>query len=264
MSSDSNEDILSLQRIQNRLYSTSNQELPSLLTKLLPKLLPLANKEELRNATIGVISDCIRRIKSSKCIIDLEPLISSCIHPNLMPFACNFSFTLIDITLPFILEQSVEISKSSLATIEAISAMDKRNKDITSSLVHAIGLFEEFSVQSNSLCFYIMKLLDYLPNAINQLSAKDNGSFDLQKIKDILGNYAVDVSLLYRSLSIEGNAVVGSIQPGLSTMHIDRLTAKMKSWSLPFINDLKLKLINFIPMNIFHAHHSVLISIICK
>lgn len=262
---DSTEEILSLQRIQNRLQSTSNHELPSLLSKLLPNLLPLANKEGLRNATVSVISDCIRRIKSSKCIIDLVPIITACINPALLPFACNFSFTLIDIVLPFILEQSTVVSIKESTEMNLTAALYDSNKALTQAIVCAIGLFEEFTIQSNSLCFYILQLLDYLPSAMDQLTRKLDSSVDLKKIKDVIGNCAIDVCLLYRSLSVDGNAIIGSIQPGLSSLHIDRLNIRMKSMPLPFLNDLKLKLLSFVPFTyIFHPHHAVLLSIICK
>ena len=76
-------DIQSLQRVRHRLQSTNTDQLPNILEELLPKLVPLANKPHLRDATITVISDCVKRIKATKCVFNINPLIFVCFHPNM-------------------------------------------------------------------------------------------------------------------------------------------------------------------------------------
>jgi len=79
-----------------------------------------------------------------------------------------------------------------------------------------------------------------------------------------LGDYLLDVSLLQRPLSVEGSAIVGSVQPGLSASRVERLTCKRKTWPMESINKLKLSLIELVPDQVLLTSQSVLLSIICS
>ena len=56
-------DLAALERIYERVTTTSNEDLSSVLNKLLPKLVPLMNQELLRPTVLKVLSNITKRVK---------------------------------------------------------------------------------------------------------------------------------------------------------------------------------------------------------
>ena len=244
-------EIQSLQRVRHRLQSTLSEQLPSILEELLPKLVPLANKPHLLEPTITVISDCVKRIKVTKCAFNLNPLIAECFHPSMLPYACNFAIMLVDVVLPF--------------NLESASYCDNRGQrmETTVLLLRCLESFEAFSLQSNTVCFYLLFHIDCLSSALSVMSMGGRESCGATA-RCVLGDYLLDLSLLQRALSVEGSAIVGSVQPGLSASRVDRLTCKRKTWSMESINKLKLSFIELVPDKVMLSSQSVLLSILCS
>ena len=244
-------EIQSLQRVRHRLQSTLSEQLPSILEELLPKLVPLANKPHLLEPTITVISDCVKRIKATKCAFNLNPLIAECFHPSMLPYACNFAIMLVDVVLPF--------------NLESASYCDNRGQrtETTVLLLRCLESFEAFSLQSNTMCFYLLFHIDCLSSALSVMSTGGRESC-VATARCVLGDYLLDLSLLQRALSVEGSAIVGSVQPGLSASRVDRLTCKRKTWPMESINKLKLSFIELVPDKVMLSSQSVLLSILCS
>lgn len=244
-------EIQSLQRVRHRLQSTLSEQLPSILEELLPKLVPLANKPHLLEPTITVISDCVKRIKATKCGFNLNPLIAECFHPSMLPYACNFAIMLVDVVLPF--------------NLESASYCDNRGQrmETTVLLLRCLESFEAFSLQSNTVCFYLIFHIDCLLSALSVMSMGGRESC-VATARCVLGDYLLDLSLLQRALSVEGSAIVGSVQPGLSASRVDRLTCKRKTWPMESINKLKLSFIELVPDKVMLSSQSVLLSILCS
>ena len=244
-------EIQSLQRVRHRLQSTLSEQLPSILEELLPKLVPLANKPHLLEPTITVISDCVKRIKATKCAFNLNPLIAECFHPSMLPYACNFAIMLVDVVLPF--------------NLESASYCDNRGQrtETTVLLLRCLESFEAFSLQSNTVCYYLLFHIDCLSSALSVMSTGGRESC-VATARCVLGDYFLDLSLLQRALSVEGSAIVGSVQPGLSATRVDRLTCKRKTWPMESINKLKLSFIELVPDKVMLSSQSVLLSILCS
>jgi len=244
-------EIQSLQRVRHRLQSTLSEQLPSILEELLPKLVPLANKPHLLEPTITVISDCVKRIKATKCAFNLNPLIAECFHPSMLPYACNFAIMLVDVVLPF--------------NLESASYCDNRGQrmETTVLLLRCLESFEAFSLQSNTVCYYLLFHIDCLSSALSVMSTGGRESC-VATARCVLGDYFLDLSLLQRALSVEGSAIVGSVQPGLSASRVDRLTCKRKTWPMESINKLKFSFIELVPDKVMLSSQSVLLSILCS
>ena len=69
-------DVAALQRIFDRLAATPNDELAKVLETLLPKLIPLINKDELRQQLLLIFQSCLKRIKPLKTLLPVDKLIA--------------------------------------------------------------------------------------------------------------------------------------------------------------------------------------------
>ena len=62
-SSTASGDLAALERIYERVTTTSNDDLSGVLNKLLPKLVPLMNKDLLRPTVLKVLSNVTKRVR---------------------------------------------------------------------------------------------------------------------------------------------------------------------------------------------------------
>ena len=176
-------DLASLQRVLDRLLSTKSEDLSKVLSLLIPRLLPLLNQNELRATVLKIISEALKRIKSSKCSLDLVGVVEL-IKPSMLPFACNFAIAFVDAAIDF-----------------SITGVKEENEKLAQSLLHSISLFQQFSPQSDSVACHILKVLPAVPAAIDNIKQQDNtdkqsSSIEwLEQARHILGDILMDVAL---------------------------------------------------------------------
>lgn len=234
-------ELASLQRIHERIQSARNEELASMLTLLLPRLIILTNQEALRIKAMAVLSECMKRIKLAALPIDTTKLLDL-VRTQFLPFAPNLAITFVDITL--------EHSKA-ITDVQNAAAM----------LIAALPQFDAFTNASNSLCFYA--LLHFSIGIAKHFETQQSPvNLQEQSFQTILGDFALDICFLQRPQLAADVAAVGSVQPGLSVTRLDRLVTKKKSWSASDLKSIKLIMINLIASKVFLPHHAVLISVI--
>ena len=132
------EQLASLARIQDRLASTSNEDLSSVLCTLLPQIIPLSNTDELRGALLNIFQSCLKRIKPLKSILPIDELLLL-VRKDMLPYACNFAVAFIDASIAFYPKEC-----------------------FGNSLVNVLGSicdFPSFSAQSNALCYYSLHFI---------------------------------------------------------------------------------------------------------
>ena len=226
-------ELASLQRISNRLTSTSNDDLEKVLQVLLPKLLPLSNNEALRDKqVVPILMNILRRIKPLETPLPLQSLISL-IQPEMMPFCCNLTMVFIDATIKW---HPAELWR-----------------DCTQPLMHNLHRFKNFSPQSNSLCFYSLSCISSM--SLQAAHQKE------PNVQSILGDWFLDLSIAQPGI-IKGSA--GSIQPGLSADRLARLTTKKTEWNILDMKHCKLELIHSISKQWLPTECAVAIAIICS
>lgn len=269
---DKEKDVAALRRVRDRLHSTTNEQLGSVLDLLLPKLLPLANDTELQKDVLEVVNECLRRLKNGQQTISLVALFKL-IRKELLPLACNLAITFIDVVLD-----------GRVSTIT-------NSVEAANELVESLIVFEPLSFQSNCLCYYAYRTLTMvitvLSNSATLLNSYSNsysdsisegnndrnkssnsvsaatelGSRVRQRASSILGDYLLDIALLRRA--VVTSDAVGSVQPGLSGERVKRLTAKKTSWDLDTVKSVKLLLLDLLPRSTLPPFLSVAISIAC-
>lgn len=206
-------ELASLQRINDRLISTSNEDLQRVLANLLPKLLPLSNNDDLRDKqVIPIFMQVLKRIKLLETILPLRDLVSL-IRPDMLPFCCNLSMMFIDAAKKW--HPAEQWSECAVP------------------LVFGLGEFKSFSSQSNALCFYSLSCL----GSISTLMTSEPES----SARSVLADWLLDLSLAQPGI-VKDSA--GSIQPGLSAERLARLTAKKSVWSVLDMKQYKLDLIS--------------------
>lgn len=234
-------ELASLQRIHERIQSTKNEDLGTLLTLLIPRLVLLTNQEALRVKSMSVLSECMKRIKLAIIPLNISKLID-CVQAQHLPFAPNLAITFIDI--------AVEHSKALTNAKEAVE-----------SLSIALPQFDAFTNASNSLCSYA--LLHFSDGVYKHFESMPVSELAKQRpFQSVLGDFALDICFLQRTLLAGEISAVGSVQPGLSVSRLERLISKRKSWTAADLKAIKLALINLIPSRAFLAHHTVLISVV--
>ena len=91
------DELASLDRLDDRIVSTSNERLSGILKVLLPKLVLLVNKEELRERVMRMFGSILKRIRNlPECEVPLDALFAL-IRREHQPFACNFAMTFVDV-----------------------------------------------------------------------------------------------------------------------------------------------------------------------
>lgn len=256
MSSDSssipNNEKDQFKRIQNRLETTSNDKLESVINSLLPKIIPMLQggssivdglKQETMDTHIMPILDiAYERILSVQDIkLPVLELLQLIQFKN-AKIVCDTSIKFVDIV--------VTNQNCRLHSTEYINDMCRV---IVSSLIE----FPVNSFQSHSLCYYAYKLLDKcvdicmmskattdtpLPPSLSSLPVPSTAISltSITAITSVLGDWFFDLSLLQNVVIKDA---VGSITPGLSVDRLNRMTCKRTQWNLVDIKSLKLSLI---------------------
>lgn len=224
-------ELASLQRINDRLISTSNEDLQRVLEALLPKLLPLSNNEELREKqVVPILMHILRRIKPLETRLPLQALISL-VRPDMLPFCCNLSMVFIDAAKKWHPSECW--------------------KECSLPLMNGLQRFLPFSPQSNALCYYSLScigplsttIIPILPTSENipgNNPSSPSGNITENNARNVLGDWFLDFSLAQPGI-IKGSA--GSIQPGLSAERLARLTTKKNEWNNVDMKGYKLELI---------------------
>eukprot|EP00596_Hydrurales_sp_CCMP1899_P007332 CAMPEP_0119054776 /NCGR_PEP_ID=MMETSP1177-20130426/75301_1 /TAXON_ID=2985 /ORGANISM="Ochromonas sp, Strain CCMP1899" /LENGTH=195 /DNA_ID=CAMNT_0007035139 /DNA_START=136 /DNA_END=720 /DNA_ORIENTATION=+ len=190
-------ELQSLQRISDRLVSTSNDDLQRVLEGLLPKLLPMSNNAALRDKqVIPILTHILRRIKLLKIVLPIDKLISL-LRPDMLPFCCNLTVAFIDAAIQYQPSESW--------------------KACAQQLISVFNGFPLFSSQSNALCYYSLFCIE---------SLSMDTSIDIET-KNSLGDFFMDLALAQPGI-IQNSA--GSVQPGLSAERLARLVAKKSEW----------------------------------
>lgn len=199
-----NTDLQAVERIYERLSITSNETLSSVLTKLLPSLLPLMNREPLRPVILKILSNVTKRVKLLGTKLPCSDLIKL-VHSDLKPFACNFAIVMVDISL--------------------LNETDESRVDCAVSLVETIlrGTADvSFSPLENALVSYSSFLVDELAQVLLR-------HCDHTPATHILCDWFLDVAL-YQEKNIASQSSVNSIiTPGISSRRLARLREKNDS-----------------------------------
>lgn len=200
------------------------QQLPQILEKLLPGLLPLANKEELRPQVLVIVSNLVRRIRALQTQLPCPALLTKLVQPEMMPFACNITLTLLDIALPH--EPTTRRQQCAEAVFSSVAAF---YPTITTK-PHKV-----FCMQLDALLNYALELLPDVPAAITSsvqllvtvyqhLGALSCSSRPTSVAPPhplaLFWDFLLDLSLAQAPL-IAG--ALGSVQPGLSQQRVQRL-----------------------------------------
>ena len=210
MASSTKTELASLDRLQDRIDSASNEKLQELLRYAVPALVKLVNEDELRARVFKMFGPLLKRLKNlTTCNLPLEALVAL-VRQEHQPYACNFSMTFLDVAWVRQQDKSVEL---------------------TVALLDSILEWPLYSPQSNALLAYTWQVIPHLPAALalhreRHLSANIAGpSVDgTADLKHILSDYLLDLCLVHSKQIKRGTA--GSVLPGLSDERVIRLTAK--------------------------------------
>jgi len=220
MSSSDEQDLMAVDRIFERLSMTSNEELSAVLNKLLPKLLPLMNREALRPTIFKILSNVTKRVKllgTKLPCADMIPLI----HSDLKPFASNFAIVMVDIGL---------MSETESSRVDcAISLLDTLQRSTEPM----------FSTLENSLVAYSSVL-------IHELAQVSLARGPISSATHALCDWFLDVAL-YQTKSAAVSAISGTqnafIFPGISSRRLERLREKNESPLRLRAGEVKLRLV---------------------
>lgn len=225
-------DVEVIKRMNDRIISTPDDKILAILDKLLPGLLPLTNQTHLRDECLKLIAQVIKRVKQLQLPLQCDVLIGKLISPEYLPFCSNITLSLVDVAIKYQHPDAlVNCLSSSLQAIEKF------------------GIVINF--QTNSLCYYILEYIEYLPVALPLSNVSET-------TKRFVYSLLFDIFLLNRSIQKEG---IGSLQPGLKQARINRLCAKKAEWSLEQINSMKAKIMKLINQNWVHPTYVLLYSL---
>jgi hypothetical protein len=251
-------DLASLQRVNDRLVSTKNEELASVLTLLLPKLIPMADDTDLNEAVSNIVNITVKpRLGMIVNLIGLSDIISL-IQPDSQK------------------QKSTSLALSFLDEVIDTHISDEKDTQCVISLVKVLPTFELFSSQSNAICYYLIHFLNVIPQVLNNMDTTLVSIIEKAKAQSILGDFLLDVMLLSSSASaanpstlqssvaveIATTSVASAIQPGLSAARISRLTARRPQlYSHSELKTLKLRIIDSLPLNYLPPGYSVAIAV---
>jgi hypothetical protein len=203
-SSTDDTDLQAVERIYERLSITSNETLSSVLSKLLPSLLPLMNREPLRPAILKILSNVTKRVKLLGTKLPCSDLIKL-VHSDLKPFACNFAIVMVDISL--------------------LNETDESRVDCAVSLVETIlrnNADAFFSPLENALVSYSSFLVDELAEVLLRHA-------DHTPAQHILCDWLLDVTLFQEKSIVSQSSTSSIITPGISSRRLARLREKNES-----------------------------------
>jgi hypothetical protein len=188
-----------LTRLFHRIQEARNHELPSVLSSILPKVLPLTNQEGIRSDGIKLITEALRRAKLANTELKLEVFLDS-LHVRNAPFGCNFAIAFMDALIEL-----------NCITDADVSAVGKLLENLIS--------FERFTYQSNSLCYYLLQNCSLVFEALATYSQEEQ-----QKMIELLYDYFLDVLMLKAS-----DLGKPSVPLGLSENRQTRILLKKKN-----------------------------------
>lgn len=216
--SKSAEDLAALDRILLRITGTANENLPAVISSLVPKLLPLGNDETLRRKVIEITTEIIRRVKLGLIKLPLR-VFTEVLDSSHLPFAPNIAVGLLD----------------AISSVNCIIDADVASvaKICVAALSHG-----HLTFLSNSLLYYALQYSDLLPAVLLSLSPDQR-----KAVESLLGDYFIDV-LLLRDLQLDANGV-GSIPSGLAEKRKSRFTLKKRFLEAISLPTLKLKTLQY-------------------
>ena len=193
----------------------------------------------------------MRRIKLLKFPLPCTTLLTKLVKPEMMPFACNITLTLLDIALQ--------------------NEPHERRQDCTAAILTSMELFypiktgdkdsKVFTLQMNSLVNYSLEMLSHIPVVIES-SFKETlalplfpPSFSCRRTTQpphhlaLLWDFLLDLCLVQAPL-VKGT--LGSVQPGLSTQRVERLCHRprkrdnssdelISGWFMPSIKEVRFR-----------------------
>lgn len=240
-------DLASLRKVNDRLISTKNEDLPAVLSVLLPKLLPMANDSGLKDMVVNIVNESIlprMNVLSSGQIKLIG--VFSLIRLDLMPTACDLAIAFIDCV--------IDSHKS-----------NNQDRECITSLITSLPGFELFSPQSNAVCNYLLYFLEGVPSVMNEIESSE------QKLKaqSIFGDYLLDIMLLGKSTekfsamtSVTTSPSLLTLQPGLSAQRMTRITTRKASYTTAELKGLKLAIIDSLTTNFLPPSYSVAIALV--
>ena len=239
-------DIESLKRVSDRLSSTKIEDVCSVLSLLIPKLLPMACDSEYHSLIDSMLADTI--------IPKLNLLTKSTVrlHGVFEVFNASDSLEVYDLLVKFI-DPIIDKQESS-AEDEACAVQ----------LLKALSKVELFTPVGNAICYYLLHFLKVVPSAA--LALKSDAAFStntFNTVQNILGDYLLDLMLLYKPISwtVNDSNPASSIQFGLSSQRVARICAKRASFTSADLKTIKLFIIDSLPSNFLSAAHSIAIAV---
>jgi hypothetical protein len=231
----------------HRIQEAKNIELPTLLSSILPQLIPLTNQENIRSDVIQVLTEALRRIKLSSsppCLLSVDIFIDL-LHSSHLPFSVNFSIAFLD------------------SLSERNYLIGFKNVNNIYRLLSNLLTFEIFSYQSNSLCYYLFLIyceveandgsvnIDIYNEALGKFSLSDQ-----KKLLEIMFDFYIDILLFSfpvvsstpsssSSTAVAATASSTIIPSGLSQNRINRIIVKKKIGSTltaPLLLQWKMKI----------------------
>lgn len=271
-------ELASLDRLGDRISTTSNDKLGDILRILLPKLIGLMNKEELRGKIFSILNSQLKRIRSLQdCKLPLDSLLAL-LRTEHLPFACNFAMTFIDIGW-----------NRQLKSMDNPSVMENIIRELCISLCD----WAEYTPQSNALVRYCTAVIPHIAaylkaqqalqkydsttkeekesveekkSSMDVVTEPDNkmatlSQQQIQNIQQILGEAFLDIALVRKDI-IKDTA--GSIHEGLDAKKVARLCARPGSADTVTFAELrptKLVLIDCLLEGLVPIHTGIAIAI---
>eukprot|EP01039_Chlorochromonas_danica_P009844 gene9844-10889_t len=189
-----------LDRILKRLQDVRKEDLPSVLSSLLPRVLPLANDATLREKVVAIVGEAMKRVKMHECSLSLS-VFRHLIGPSQLPFCCNFA----------------------LAFLDLLEGSGRLTEVLPETLPHFIrGAYQHkaFSHQSNALLLYAVKYSAVLESAFVSSSEEE------KDLMDFIGDYYIDVCLA--TVEVFLPQPPASSWAGLSDVRKERLASQKK------------------------------------
>lgn len=219
-SDDIQREIESLIRIHERLLTTKNDDIQRIIATLIPKLILLAENQNLLSYIKPIIQSSILKIDQLHCaFLPIDSLLELLLNP----------------LSQWTLELAIECLDSWTKYFDISIDENQCEKSIV-TIVKLIGIFPVFSLVSNHLLIYLRKLLKFV-NLISDQDIMNNN------IRWIIVDWILDLSIVQYPLRKNS---VGSVQFGLSPQRIERLLCdnvtidrdSMKYWKLSIIDVL--------------------------
>lgn len=208
-------------RIKDRLESTTNEKLESVLSLLLPRIIPIVNDPEKRDAIMEIIKVAKERIESVNVplpTLRLLELVSTEFQPKAGILAIEFLDICISNISPDIHMECIKI------------------------IIHNLAELKPFSEESNALLYYFSRFLPSLTTNSECINILKRAPLP---VLIMIGDWLFDATQLQ---VVTVRDAVGSVVQGLSPERMHRLTVRHQTWTLADIRSLKHDLIKSFSM----------------